>query len=277
MKIQAVLDNVRSELKAAGIESFSIDSQLIVSEALGIEKIQLVTHNTDEISDDKLNIIKEYASRRIKREPMQYILGHCEFMGLDFRVDRNTLIPRADTENIVEEAISIIKEKGYKTVLDIGTGSGAIAVSIGKYTDAEITAVDISKSALAVAEENAQKNNVSVNFIESDLFENVEDSFDLIVSNPPYIESAVIDTLDSQVKDFEPLSALDGGVDGLSFYRKIIAELPRFLKKRGCIIFEIGYNQGYALSGMLKENSFKDIKIKKDLAGLDRVVTGYIP
>ncbi len=274
--IQAVLDSVRTKLRAADIESFSIDAQLIVSEALGVDKIKLVTHNTDEISDDKLNIIKEYTARRLKREPMQYILGRCEFMGLDFKVDRNTLIPRADTENLVEEAINIIKEKGYRNVLDIGTGSGAIAVSIGKYTAAEVTAVDISKAALSIAEENARQNNVYVNFIESDLFANVKGSFDMIVSNPPYIERAVIDTLDSQVKDHEPLSALDGGEDGLDFYRRITADLHRFLKKKGCIIFEIGYNQGYALYDMLVKNNFRNISVKKDLAGMDRVVTGYI-
>ncbi len=274
--IQAVLDSVRTELRSADIESFSIDSQLIVSEALGIDKIQLVTHNTDEISGDKLNIIKEYTARRLKKEPMQYILGHCEFMGLDFKVNRNTLIPRADTENLVEEAVNIIKEKGCKSVLDIGTGSGAIAVSIGKYTDADVTAVDISKAALNIAEENARLNNVNVDFIESDLFENVKGCFDMIVSNPPYIETATIDKLDAGVKDFEPLSALDGGYDGLCFYRKITEVSPRFLKKGGCIIFEIGYNQGSALSRMLNEKGFKNVSVRKDLAGLDRVVTGYI-
>ncbi len=273
--IQAVLDKVKTALKEKGIESSSLDAALILSEVLKLSRIQLVTHNNDEISDDKLHIIEEYTKRRLGREPMQYILGHCEFMGMDFEVNKNTLIPRADTENVVERAIDIIREKGYKSVLDIGTGSGAIAVSIGKYTDTDVTAVDISRPALETAVKNARKNNVNINFIESDLFENVRGSFDMIVSNPPYIESSVIDTLDVQVRDHEPVLALDGGEDGLYFYRRIISKLPVFLKKKGCIIFEIGYNQGYALCSMLKENNFKNISVRQDLSGLDRVVTGF--
>ncbi len=273
--IQAVLDSVRARLNEKGIESAFLDARLILAEALELSQIQLVTHNNDEIKDNELHIIEEYTKRRLKGEPMQYILGRCEFMGLELHVDRSTLIPRPDTENVVEAAINIIRERKYKTVLDIGTGSGAIAVSIGKYTDAHVTALDISAAALDVAKGNAENNNVNVRFIKSDLFENITESYDMIVSNPPYIERANIATLDIQVKDYEPVSALDGGEDGLDFYRKIIASSPRFLKKGGCIIFEIGYNQGYALCNLLKKSNFVNISVGKDLAGLDRVVTGY--
>ncbi len=273
--IQAVLDSVKTSLKEKGIESYSLDARLILSKALDLPQIKLVTHNNDEINERELHIIEEYTKRRLRREPMQYILGHCEFMGLDFELNKNTLIPRADTENAVEIAISIIKEKGYKKVLDIGTGSGAIAVSIGKYTDADITASDISRAALDMAERNARKNNVNVKFIKSDIFENIDDRYDMIISNPPYIERGAIADLDAQVKDHEPLLALDGGEDGLDLYRKIIDGSPHFLKKGGCIIFEIGYNQGYALYNLLKESNFENISLSKDLAGLDRVIRGY--
>lgn len=272
--LKNVLDELKSEFKNAAIDTFSLDAQLIITEVLGITRVKLLTYPDMEISSEEYNKIREYADLRLKNMPMQYILGHCEFMGIDFNVNESTLIPRGDTELLVEEAIATIKNSGYNSVLDIGTGSGAIAISIAKYTDAKVTAVDISKEALTVATENANKNNVNVNFIESDLFENVEGVFDIIVSNPPYIETNVIETLEPQVKDFEPFSALNGGEDGLYFYRKIVEKCHKFLKPKGYIMFEIGYNQGEALKAILENADFTNIAIKKDLAGLDRLVIG---
>jgi release factor glutamine methyltransferase len=244
--------------------------------ATGYTQMQLITHDTDEISSDAEKTLALTLAQRLEMKPMQYILGHCEFMGLDFEVNENTLIPRPDTEVLVESAIEAIKKHNCKTVLDMCTGSGAIAVSIAKYTGAKVTATDISEKALDVARRNAEKNNVNVNFIKSDLFQNISGKFDIILSNPPYIESAVVDTLDSGVKDYEPRLALDGGDDGLDFYKKIVESAPRFLTNCcGALMFEIGYNQADALKNILCEHQFDKILIKKDLAGLNRVAIGY--
>jgi release factor glutamine methyltransferase len=266
------LAKLKTDLKNSGIETWSIDAQLLMMRATGFDKMKLITHDTDDVSEESEKLLCELANQRLSHKPMQYILGSCEFMGLDFDVNESTLIPRPDTEILVEEAIETIKKFGCKTVLDIGTGSGAIAVSIAKYTGASVTAVDISPKALETAKRNAEKNGVSVNFILSDLFENVNGKFDLIVSNPPYIETEVVQTLESQVKDFEPLTALDGGEDGLDFYRKIIAKADEYMTD--CcryVLFEIGYNQGNALKSLFTEYKFDKILIKSDLSGLDRV------
>lgn len=269
-----VLNSIKSDFKAAGIESYSLDAQLIIMKVMNISRVKLLTYPDMEISGDKLALINSMAKERLEFKPMQYILGHCEFMGLDFIVNEHTLIPRGDTEILVEQAIATINDSGFNSVLDIGTGSGAIAVSIAKYTDANVTAVDISSDALKIAEKNSKTNNTNVNFIKSDLFEKVTGSFDIIVSNPPYIETAVIDTLEAQVKDYEPHLALDGGKDGLFFYRKIVQNCHKYLNSGGYLMFEIGYNQGDALKYIMKNADFSEIQIKKDLAGLDRLVIG---
>ncbi|MBQ2891251.1 MAG: peptide chain release factor N(5)-glutamine methyltransferase, partial [Clostridia bacterium] len=205
-----------------------------------------------------------------------YIVGHREFMSLDFKVNSSTLIPRADTEILVEELIKIYEGK-KPFIFEIGTGSGCIPVSLAYYIkDAHIMSCDISEKAIETAKENAKNNGVAdrVSFIEHDIlsgFPALEEAPDCIVSNPPYIESDVTQTLDENVKNFEPLSALDGGRDGLDFYRSIIKENP--LRKGGLLAFEIGYNQGKSVSGLM-ENDYTDIRIIKDLGGNDRVITG---
>jgi release factor glutamine methyltransferase len=276
MTVGKRLAELKKSLKAANIESWSIDASLIMMHAMGFNKMQLVTHDTDEVTPEKEEIISKFESERLSNKPMQYILGHCEFMGLDFDVNESTLIPRPDTEILVENAIEIIEKYGCKTVLDIGTGSGAIAVSLAKYTNAEVTAVDISPKALETAKHNAEKNGVNVNFILSDLFENINTEFDVIVSNPPYIETAVVETLESNVKDYEPRTALDGGEDGLYFYRKITQNAHRYLTDCcGALAFEIGYNQAEALKKIFKTYSFDNILIKNDLSGLNRLAIGF--
>lgn len=272
--LQAVLNELKTSFKAKNIDTFSLDAQLIIMKALDITRVKLLTYPDMEIDDDKYNIIKNMADERILYKPMQYILGSCEFMGLDFYVNENTLIPRGDTEILVEKAIATINNSGFNSVLDIGTGSGAIAVSIAYYTNAKVTAVDISDKALSVARKNAEFNNVAVNFLKSDLFENVIGEFDIIVSNPPYIESDIISTLEPQVKDYEPLLALDGGKDGLYFYKRIVENCHRFLKSNGYLMFEIGYNQAEALMKIMENADFSEISVKKDLSGLDRLVIG---
>lgn len=272
--LQAVLNELKQEFKAKNIDTYSLDAQLIVMKALDISRVKLLTYPDMDITDDKYKEIRAMADERIMYKPMQYIIGKCEFMGLDFNVNEYTLIPRGDTEILVEQAIATINNSGFNSVLDIGTGSGAIAISIAHYTNADVTAIDISDGALNVAKKNAENNNVSVSFLKSDLFENVEDKYDVIVSNPPYIETDVISTLEPQVKDYEPILALDGGKDGLDFYRKIVQDCHNFLRPNGYLMFEIGYNQGEALMYIMKNADFSEISVKKDLSGLDRLVIG---
>jgi release factor glutamine methyltransferase len=278
MRLGQLLADIKAELRSAGIESFRIDSELIVMEAVGCTRVQLITREDEPVTEEQLEKALSLKNRALANEPMQYILGHCEFMGLDFKLNRDTLIPRGDTECLVERVIDYIKEHNSRSVLDIGTGSGAIIVSLAALTEIEGTAVDISRNALDKARENAELNGVGdrIEFILSDLFENVTGSFDIIVSNPPYIEREVIAGLESRVKDYEPLRALDGGEDGLDFYRTIASNAHKYLNKNGLIAFEIGYNQGEAVSKILKDNNFCQIEVNKDLAGLDRTVCGRL-
>ncbi|MBQ2401319.1 MAG: peptide chain release factor N(5)-glutamine methyltransferase, partial [Lachnospiraceae bacterium] len=216
--------------------------------------------------------------RRKNREPLQHILGTQEFMGLEFYVNRHTLIPRQDTETLVELVLADHKEKDIK-LLDMCTGSGCIAISLAVHGGYQyVEAADISTEALKVAEKNAEKLlQDPIRFRHSDLFGAFDpnaDKFDIIVSNPPYIPSDVIEELEPEVRDFEPRSALDGTEDGLFFYEKLAEECGRFLKENGSVYFEIGHDQGEAVENLLRTHGFKDTKTIKDLAGNDRVVCG---
>lgn len=275
MNVKKAVQEVRKKLAENNIDTPLLDAQLIVGKAADMTRVQILTYPDKELNENEICKINEMCSERIKRKPMQYILGVCEFMGLNFKVNSHTLIPRGDTEILVERAIEIVKRNNYSSVLDIGTGSGAIAVSVAKYTNAHVSALDISEDTLETAIENGINNEVNVNFFTSDLFSKVNESYDIILSNPPYIESEVIKTLEPDVKDYEPVSALDGGNDGLDFYRRIIDDIGSYLNKNGCVIFEIGYNQGDKVSNLLCEKGFENITVEKDLSGLDRVVIGY--
>lgn len=278
MRTGELLKELKRVFADAGIDSSRIDSELIVMEALGFTRVQLITREDYELTAQELERVSEMKERRLKFEPMQYILGYCEFMGLDFSLNESTLIPRPDTECLVERVMEYIKLNSAKTVLDIGTGSGAIAVSLAALADVFCVGCDISKNALKMAAYNGEKNGVKAKtkFVQSDVFENIEGEFDIIVSNPPYIESDVISTLSPQVKDFEPVGALDGGSDGLKFYRKIAAEAKKYLKYGGLLAFEIGYNQGDAVKNIMEAQGFADVSVGKDLAGLDRTVLGTL-
>lgn len=278
MLLGELLERTKELLKADGIESWRIDSELIVMQAVECSRVQLITRDNVPLTDTQLKSAEEMTTRRLKREPMQYILGQCEFMGLDFKLSSDTLIPRGDTECLVETVLDYIKKSGSKTVLDIGTGSGAIIISLALLGGISGTALDISEGALAMAKENAALNGVAdkISFIKSNVFENVQGSFDIIVSNPPYIEREVIPTLDRQVKDFEPVRALDGGTDGLDFYRIITKNAHSFLNKGGLLAFEIGYNQGEAVSSLMESAGFTQLTVGRDLAGLDRTVCGRL-
>lgn len=225
---------------------------------------------------EKLEIVKEKARLRAETKmPIQYIIGEAYFMGDYYNVTPDVLIPRDETELSVVRALSIIKEKGFKSVLDIGTGSGCIACAIAKCSKTEVVSVDISKKALCVAKSNVEKLKLSnVELLESDLFENVQDRrFDLIISNPPYIPVGT--TLQKEVT-FEPESALFAEGDGTGFYSAIIEQSKKYLNVGGYIVFELGINQSETVKSYFEENGFKDVVIEKDLAGIDRVITAHL-
>lgn len=262
-------------LELAGIEEAENDAWLLLSKECKMNRTAYYMHMKDEILPEQLNEYKGLIKKRAERVPLQYITGAQEFMGLTFHVNSNVLIPRQDTETLVEEAIKLV-EPGM-SILDMCTGSGCIIISIlKKCSGIQGTGSDISKQALNVAKKNAKLNNVAVDFERSDMFENLSDKYDMIVSNPPYIRSDVVPTLMPEVCEFEPLDALDGHEDGLYFYRKIIKECKSFLKEDGKILFEIGNDQGQAVSDMLTYAGFRNVGVIKDLAHNDRVVVGML-
>ena len=249
------------------------DAWLLLAMACRINHTYYYVHMDEEMSQEQIREYQALLSKRAERIPLQYIVGEQEFMGLKFRVNSNVLIPRQDTETLVEEALKVI-EPGMR-VLDMCTGSGCIIISILKNTtNVDGAACDISKQALNVAKENARLNGVFVDFERSDLFEHVDEMYDVIVSNPPYIRSDEIPHLMPEVSVFEPHEALDGSEDGLLFYRRIIKNCRANLKPQGRLLFEIGCDQGRQVSEMMQFAGFSDVHVIKDLAGNDRVVSG---
>ena len=256
------------------IDEFA-DIDWIMVEVLKTQRSMLPFYG--EISSEKELEIMQAVQKRIKHIPLAYIFGKTNFYGYDFKVNENVLIPRLDTEVLVEKIVEDVKNQNKQvSVLDIGTGSGAIIIAIQKETNSKCYAVDISKKALEIAKENAKINNAEIEFIESDLFENIKDlKVDYIVSNPPYIETEVVEGLEPEVVSNEPKLALDGGEDGLDFYRKIIKDAKQHLNNNGKLYFEIGYNQGKSVSDLMKED-FENIEVIKDYGGNDRVVRGVL-
>ena len=273
MKIEEVLKKGKEKLIENKIEDANIISRVLLQYVLKLDRNQLIINQFNEIKEEQITQYIEFIDKIIEGMPLQYITKKQEFYGLDFYVDENVLIPQPDTEILVEEVLKIAKN-GDK-ILDICTGSGCIGISIASNIEnVEVIMTDISENALKVAEKNAKNNQVleKVQLIQSDMFEKVDSKFDIIVSNPPYIETKVIKNLDKQVQK-EPMIALDGGKDGLIFYRKIISEAPKYLKEKGCLCLEIGYDQKEKVVELIKNiGIFKDIKEIKDLSGNDRVI-----
>lgn len=262
-----------SILQKAKIVDAKNDAWLLLAMACRINHTYYYVHMDEEMSQEQIREYQALLGKRAERIPLQYIVGEQEFMGLKFRVNSNVLIPRQDTETLVEEALKVI-EPGMR-VLDMCTGSGCIIISILKNTtNVDGAACDISKQALNVAKENARLNGVFVDFERSDLFEHVDEMYDVIVSNPPYIRSDEIPHLMPEVSVFEPHEALDGSEDGLLFYRRIIKDCRANLKPQGRLLFEIGCDQGRQVSEMMQFAGFSDVHVIKDLAGNDRVVSG---
>lgn len=277
MNIKEIIEKANKILIENNISESNLKAKIILANILNIDKSYLTINYEKDLSQEIENVFFQKINMLIENEPVQYITNNQEFYGYNFYVDKNVLIPQPDTEVLVEEIINLAKkqEKNLK-ILDLCTGSGAIAVSIYKNLEnVEISASDISKPALEVANMNFQKNECKINLIESNLFENINDKFDIIVSNPPYIETEIIKTLSEEVKK-EPILALDGGEDGLDFYRKIIEDAKEYLNENGYLAFEIGYNQKDVVEKILRDGGYRNIYSRKDLSGNDRIVVGQI-
>ena len=258
-----------------------LDVETLLQKVLGVDRLYILLNLERVLSEDEEQLFNKFINERLNNRPIAYIVGNREFMGLDFFVTEGVLIPRPDTEVLVEEVIELAKKKGAKNILDIGTGSGAITVSLAKYLEnVKVTSVDISDIALEIGKRNAISNEVDdrINFVKSDLFTNIdkETKFDIIVSNPPYIKREVIDTLDKQVKDYEPYNALEGGVDGLDFYRAITKQAKEYLKKGGILAYEVGHDQSEDVSKLMEMDGYTNIYTLKDLQQIDRVVIGTV-
>ena len=282
MTLKSLLAEGREVLTAAQIADADIDAWLLLQYVTGINRMMYLMEPDKSVSNEDTLAYHEVIARRATHYPLQYITHTQEFMGLDFYVDERVLIPRQDTEVLVEMALEFLKDG--MTVLDMCTGSGCILISLAANRRlASGLGVDLSEGALEVAQKNARANGLDqLEWIQSSLFEAFENDLDksdklqvdMIVSNPPYIESEHIPTLMPEVRAHEPMMALDGFEDGLYFYREITANAPAYLKNKGYLLFDIGYNQGEAVADLMRMTGFVNIRIKKDLAGLDRVVCG---
>ena len=258
-------------LSMADIAEAKTDAWLLLEMVCKIDRSFYYLHMEEDMPEEQMSEYQIALRKRAEHVPLQYIVGETEFMGLKFKVNSSVLIPRQDTETLVEEALKVVRP-GMR-VLDLCTGSGCVIVSIlHNVSDVEGYAVDISKQALNVAKENARLNDVPVLFEHSDLFDHVTGTFDVIVSNPPYICTDEIAKLMPEVRDFEPMEALDGKEDGLYFYRVLALECSKHLNKGGCVYFEIGYDQAEAVSRILTIAGYREIEVIKDEPGLDRVV-----
>lgn len=258
-------------LQAESISDAELDAWYLLEHVTGLRRVDYMIRAREDMPVDLYENYQQLLKKRALHIPLQYLTGSQEFMGLSFHVNESVLIPRQDTERLVEEVLKVSKDKD---ILELCTGSGCIIISIAKLGELKnAVAVDISEEAIKIAKENAVANDVSVTYLQSDMFTNVFGTYDVIVSNPPYIESEVIDALMPEVKDHEPRIALDGDTDGLKFYRVLAKESGRFLNKNGRIYLEIGCNQAAAVRELLIQNGFTQINVVKDYAGLDRVVS----
>lgn len=306
MTLKTGYTEAKRRLEESGIEEASLDAWLLLEHVTGISRASYYADPDREMSPDEWRRYSELVGRRAERVPLQHITGTQEFMGLVFEVNEHVLIPRQDTEILVEQALAFIgsgkvpaAENSRTRILDMCTGSGCILLSVMHWAESyrqkalrragdtarggeeqdiiiEGTGADISPKALAVAEKNARRLGISAGFVESDLFGAVRGKYGMIVSNPPYIRSDEIKDLQEEVKLHDPVIALDGREDGLYYYRRIVRESRSYLEEGGALLFEIGCDQAEAVSGLMSGAGFSEITVKKDLAGLDRVVSGVL-
>lgn len=286
LQIKEILGVAENILREARIPDSKIDAQTLLSYVIGYNERRIFMNWAKEIEDDHSELYFELIQQRAAGTPTQYLTHRQDFMGFPFYVDERVLIPRMDTEVLVESVVSYCNNnRGSLRVLDMCTGSGVIAITLQKMIPSlKVTASDIDAGALEVAQKNAAIHKIEnkIKFIESDLFSEFKTGFgvkkfDVIVSNPPYIKSSVIPTLQQEIFEHEPMKALDGGKDGLNFYKRIIVEAPKFLAKGGVLFFEIGYDQANAVNALIKAtNEYDSVSIQKDLGGNDRVLTATL-
>ena len=282
MTIRDIIIKYSQELEKIS-DTPRLDVELFLQKALGdVDRIYIHLNLNKELTNEQYEEFLGYINDRINGRPVAYIVGNREFMGLDFFVKEGVLIPRPDTETLVEEIIELCKNKSEEiNIVDIGTGSGAITVSLAKYIEnSRVISLDISDIPLEVGKINAVNNGVDdrIEFIKSDVFSGIKDrgeKFDIIVSNPPYIPRKDIETLHTQVKDYEPYNALEGGEDGLDFYRQITEESVEYLNQDGILAYEVGHDQAEDVSKIMKHHGYDKIYTKKDIQGIDRVVIGF--
>ena len=266
MKLLDLRKEIKLKFKENNIEE--TDADFIISEVLNVSRTELVL--IDEVTEEQVNIINEKVEMRLNNMPIEKIFKKAYFFGLEFKVDENVLSPRPESELLVETALKYIKENSYKTVLDMCTGSGCLAISVKKNAEVEVIAADVSSKALAIAKHNAKKNETDINFIKSDMFEQVAGKFDLIISNPPYIDSQEVKELSAEVKEYDPKIALDGGEFGLKFYNIIHDKLRKHLQDNGMLIIEIGEDQKELLISLF--NDFNLVESIVDYSGNDRIL-----
>lgn len=273
MKLKELIKKSTIKLKENNIYDYNIKLKIIIEYFFNIPRNKMIVYMDKDITNKEEVEFEKILEKVINGVPIQYITNKQEFMGIEFYVDENVLIPQPDTETLVESVIKYCDKINHSLkILDLCTGSGAIAISIAKCTkNTRIYASDISKKAIEIARKNAEKNGVQINFIESDMFENIlEKDFDIIVANPPYIKTDVIKTLNAEVKN-EPYIALNGGIDGLKFYKIICRESKKYITKDGVIFLEIGYDQKEDVTNIFKEK-YLDVYCLKDLNNNDRVI-----
>ena len=275
--------NIRKRLRDAGVEAYSLEARLLVAHAAGKTPAKLLQDMSLYTSDAVAAVAEAYLNRRLAGEPLAYITGSWEFYGLPMNISPDVLIPRSDTEVLVDTALELLHGRSQDArILDLCTGSGCIGIALAqKLPASRAVLVDNSPAALRMAKQNVQLNGLSgrVICIESDIFQPPPvrlGSFDIIMCNPPYIESDEIPTLDGSVKDYEPLSALDGGADGLMFYREVLGRWKKLLRPGGYVVFEIGETQADEVSRLMWLSGFKGVEVVSDTAGLDRVVYGRV-
>ena len=275
MKLKEVLADTAIKLSKSGIEGASRDARILTAFALEIPISELSLKINQQVSEKIIVELEKLIFRRINREPISKILGRRDFWGRTFSINENVLDPRGDTETLIDFVI----EKPVKSVLELGTGSGAIAVTLAcEWKEVHVTATDISENALSLAKINAEKFNVQnkIHFLTSDWFENVKGAYDLIISNPPYIGLAEQDGLSAEVIKYDPEISLFAGRDGLAAYRRIIPSLQKFLNPDGFVALETGASQSNQVRNMMNAVGFIDLKIVKDLSGKDRLVAAKL-
>jgi len=293
MRLLDIIKSSSDFLEKSGVPDALVDAELLVLHAAGMERLRAYIDNP-EIDRSLRAKVNRLIKRRSSGEPLQYIIGHVDFLGLEIRVGKGVLIPRPETEMLVQEAIKTVGtqklpphpplSKGWRrgggyaslSILDLCTGSGCIALAMAReFPAARLYATDVSAQAIKYAEQNAEDNGIeNVTFLKGSLFSPVKNhmAFDLITANPPYIQSSDISGLQREVREWEPVSALDGGEDGLDFYREILSKAAGYLRADGCILFELGFGQAEAVQEIAERSGFKKITVLKDFAGIDRVL-----